>query len=183
MRWRSPAGPLAHEHRVIERLIAVMREKLELLREEGRVDPTFVVVATDFIRTYADRCHHGKEEDILFRDLAEKDLSEPVAEAMQDLIQEHVYGREVTGRLVQANAAYAAGDTSVLPQIESAMQQLVDFYPRHIEKEDQHFFKDCLEYLTPEEQQSMLLEYDEFDRELVHEKYRAVVESLEAGAG
>ena len=37
------------------------------------VDPVFIDTAVDFIHTYADRCHHGKEEDILFKALAAKD--------------------------------------------------------------------------------------------------------------
>ena len=180
MQWRSPVGPLVHEHRVIERMIAAMRERLDAIEESGRIDPTFVDTATDFIRTYADRCHHGKEEDILFRELDSKDLSAEVAEAMEDLIQDHVFGRKTTRQLIDANQAYKDGNASALGDIESAMRTLVEFYPTHIEKEDRHFFKACLDYLTQPEQQAMLREYDAFDKELIHEKYRGVVESLEA---
>jgi len=71
-----PIGPLMEEHRVIERMIKIMGARLDALKKDGRVEPLFIDTAVDFIRTYADRCHHGKEEDILFRDLAKKKLLE-----------------------------------------------------------------------------------------------------------
>lgn len=183
MPWRTPNGPLVHEHVVILRLVAVMRAQLDVMRESRRADPTLIAAATDFIRTYADRCHHGKEESILFRELAKKDLPPDLARAMRDLVDEHVHARTLTGALVEANAAYAAGDTSALAAIEATMRELVELYPRHIEKEDRHFFPESLAYLSAEEQASMLAEYDEFDRTLIHAKYLAVVEELEARAG
>ena len=67
-----PAGPLMKEHRVIERLIRMIAGKLEELTRTEKPDLDFINKAVDFLRTYADRCHHGKEEDILFRSLNEK---------------------------------------------------------------------------------------------------------------
>ena len=64
-----PIGPLMIEHRLIEKMIKVMQQKVEAWKQEERINPEFIDVAVDFIRTYADKCHHGKEEDILFRDL------------------------------------------------------------------------------------------------------------------
>ena len=62
-------GPLMIEHRLIERMISIIKDALIQIESTQEVDPVFVDTAVDFIRTYADRTHHGKEEDILFRDL------------------------------------------------------------------------------------------------------------------
>lgn len=179
MRGRSPAGPLMHEHRIIERMLAIMSRELESMGHNGSVDPALIDTAADFIHMYADRCHHGKEEDILFRRLATKDLNPQLAEAMASLIEDHVHGRALTRRLVEANRRYAGGETTALGEIESAMQALVEFYPVHIEKEDRHFFKPSLDCFTEVERAEMLRDFDEFDRALIHENYRAVVEDLE----
>ena len=175
MNWRAPTGPLVWEHRLIERMIALMAEQLGVIDQTDRIDPHFIDTATDFIRTYADRCHHGKEEDILFRELAKKDLDPALWAAMEDLIADHVRGRKVTGQLVESNAAYRAGDKSALAQITTTMRMLVDFYPVHIDKEDKHFFRPCLAYFTEAEKKAMLRESAEFDAQLIHEKYRAIV--------
>ena len=68
-------GPLMIEHRLIERMISIIKDALIQIESTQEVDPVFVDTAVDFIRTYADRTHHGKEEDILFRDLVKRDLS------------------------------------------------------------------------------------------------------------
>jgi len=64
-----PIAPLMIEHRLIERMIKVMKNEVNVISATGRARPEFIDAAVDFIRTYADRCHHGKEEDILFRQL------------------------------------------------------------------------------------------------------------------
>ena len=184
MTGQSPVGPLIHEHRVIERAIRDLEHRIAIFEETRTVDPSYIDTVVDFIRTYADRCHHGKEEDILFRDLAAKPLSEDLGRMMAVLVEEHRFARATTRRLVEQNALYVAGDASAIERIAEAARVLVEFYPLHIEKEDRRFFKPCMEYLTDGEKASMLAEEHEFDRMLIHETYLGVVERLEAwGSG
>jgi len=183
MSGRSPAGPLMAEHRVIERMLKVLEGQLTVMAETRAVDPGLIDTAVDFIRTYADRCHHGKEEDILFSQLADKPLGDDLAASMAGLVTDHVHGRKMTRSLAEANDRYRSGDTAAISDIESCVRDLTEFYPVHIEKEDRHFFKPCLEYFTDAEKQAMLAEFDEFDRALIHEKYRSIVEELERTAG
>jgi hemerythrin-like domain-containing protein len=173
-------GPLMMEHRLIERMIGLIRDSLEKIESTGRIDPGFVDTAIDFIRFYADRTHHGKEEDILFRDLDKKDLSAEDRQLMEELIEEHVLGRNTTKALAEANSRYRNGDGSAFDVIIEKLKTLIDFYPRHIEKEDKIFFPASRTYFTDEEDQAMLAEFREFDREMIHKKYKTVVESLGA---
>lgn len=166
------------EHRLIERAIASIKRALGQMESENRVDSVFVDQAVDFIRTYADRTHHGKEEDILFRDLSRKNLSAKDRQIMLQLIEEHVVGRRTTKALADANSRYRNGDVSALTDIAARLKTLVEFYPKHIEKEDRVFFPASRAYFTDEEDQVMLAEFWEFDRKMIHDKYRAVVESF-----
>jgi hemerythrin-like domain-containing protein len=172
-------GLLMIEHRIIERMISVIQEVLSQIETTNRIDPVFVDTAVDFIRTYADRTHHGKEEDILFRDLEKRDLSEEDRRVMKELVDDHVFGRKTTKALVEANARYRSGDESALAGITENLKTLIDFYPKHIEKEDKVFFPAARGYFTDEEDEAMLGEFYEFDRKMIHEKYESVVETLE----
>jgi hemerythrin-like domain-containing protein len=172
-------GPLMIEHRLIERMMDLIKDALAEIQSTGRADPLFVDVAVDFIRMYADRTHHGKEEDILFRDLDERPLSADDRRLMNELIQEHAFGRQTTKALVDANTRYRNGDEAALATIAGRLQTLVEFYPKHIEKEDKVFFPASRTYFTDAEDQAMLAEFWEFDRKMIHEKYRAVVAGLE----
>jgi len=170
-----PIGPLMIEHRLIERMIDLMKEELFIIEKEKRADPEFIEMAVDFIRTYADRCHHGKEEDILFRDLGGKKLTDGHRLTMDQLVEEHKWARKVTGRLVEANTRYVLGNREATSAIMECIKTLIEFYPKHIEKEDKHFFIPCMDYFTGAEKEAMLKEEWEFDKSLIHEKYRNMV--------
>ena len=172
-------GPLMIEHRLIERMISLIKDALAQIQSTRKVDPLLVDTAVDFIRMYADRTHHGKEEDILFRDLSKRPLSAEDQRVMDELIQEHVFGRQTTKALVEANTRYRNGDASALAEIADNLRTLVEFYPKHIEKEDKVFFPASRAYFTDEEDQAMLAEFWEFDQKMIHEKYTSVVEELE----
>ncbi len=174
-----PIGPLMIEHRLIERMIDVMREEFVLIMKEKKVDPEFIETTVDFIHTYADRCHHGKEEDILFRDLGGKKLTEEHRRMIEELVEEHRRGRNITGKLVEANAKYVQGSQEALSTIMDCIKTLIAFYPQHIEKEDKHFFIPCMDYFSDAEKEAMLKEEWEFDKSLIHEKYRNMVIAAE----
>ncbi|MEJ2183597.1 MAG: hemerythrin domain-containing protein [Nitrospirota bacterium] len=175
----KPIGPLMAEHRRIERMLALIDGEKG---KPGRLRPAFVAGVADFFRTYADRCHHGKEEDIYFEALREKPLSRKHREMMDDLIAEHRYARETVQRMAQANARYAAGDEAAYDEVLTYIDALREFYPSHINKEDNHFFYPSLEYLSREEQGHMLDEFQDFDGSLIQEKYEELIEELRAGS-
>jgi hemerythrin-like domain-containing protein len=174
-----PIGPLMIEHRLIERMIAILQAETRRIRESRAVDPGFLDSAVDFIRSYADRTHHGKEEDILFKDLAGKDLSLADRKLMDELVNEHVFARETVRGLVEAHGRSRAGDRGAVEDLARRLEALVGLYPAHIAKEDKVFFPAAMEYLTRAEQDAMIEEMREFDRGMIHEKYRSVVELLE----
>lgn len=173
-------GPLMIEHRLIEQMLNVIQEKLNNAEKIKSIDPLFVDTAVDFIRVYADRTHHGKEEDILFRDLRKKNLSGRDRQLMDELIEDHTFGRRTTKALVEANDRYRNGDRESLGEITACLKTLIDFYPKHIKKEDDVFFPAYMAYFSEKEDQAMLSEFREFDRKMIHEKYRAVVREFES---
>lgn len=174
-----PIGPLMIEHRLIERMISMMRAEQDRMRQSNDADPAFLETAVDFIKTYADRCHHGKEEDILFTRLEAKPLTDEHRKTMQELIDEHRWARKIVGRLVDAKNRYQQGEQDALLVIQDCIGALVEFYPKHIEKEDKHFFMPIMKYLTESEREAMLDAENEFDRNFVHETYRRVIETVE----
>jgi hemerythrin-like domain-containing protein len=186
----QPIGPLMIEHRLIERLLNLMAREFKRIKDNTEVDPEFAFVdpvfidtAVDFIRTYADRCHHGKEEDLLFAALAAKDLSPEHRQTMEELTQGHAWAREATAILVKAKEAYLLEKPGALDDLMEQLGKLVEFYPQHIDKEDRHFFIPCMAYFSQAEQADLLARMHEFDRQLIHEKYRGVVESMEQRRG
>lgn len=175
-----PIGPLMVEHRWIERVISDLGRRLSD-NDSGAstIDAGYVYKVIDFLRTYADRCHHGKEEDILFHRLAEKNLEEDLATTMERLMDDHAWARSITGRLIVVNATFAEPNPDAELEVRALLNQLAAFYPEHIALEDDHFFRPAMSYFSTEEQQAMLVDFSAFDSSLIHERYRAVVRELE----
>ncbi len=182
----QPIAPLMSEHRLIERMVGLMRQDLERIRanilvdpEFAFVDPVFIDVAVDFMRTYADRCHHGKEEDILFAELASKPLPPDLKTVVDELIEEHKQAREYTKELVKAKENYLRQEPEAVNQVLFYLDKITAMYPKHIIKEDQHFFIPCMGLFTAEEKDAMLAKMWEFDRQMIHERYEGVVSGIE----
>jgi len=162
------------EHRLIEKMIDIIKQKTVDIRESGNIDPGFIDTAVDFIKIYADKTHHGKEEDILFRDCLKKDMSDTDTKIMNELIEEHAYGRKIVAELVEAKEKYVTGD-NVIDTIIDKLTALAEFYPGHIEKEDTIFFPNSEKYFTEAELNNMLVEFRKFDETMIHEKYKSAV--------
>ena len=67
----KPVGPLMMEHRLIDRMLALLAREHRSIIETENIDYEFLDVSIYFLKTYVDKFHHGKEEDILFKELAE----------------------------------------------------------------------------------------------------------------
>ena len=177
-----PIDALMQEHRLIERMIAQMQKEATRMEETKMVNAKFVDVAVDFIRVYADRCHHGKEEGVLFRELHSKPMAPEIATMVMELINEHVYARKTTANLAKAKESYVNGNLDSLNDVVKLIKALVEFYPQHIEKEDKRFFGPSMECFTPQEQKAMLDEFWDFDRKIIHDHYAKVLDNLEKPA-
>jgi len=162
---------------LIEKMVALMKEELTNIIKTKEADPAFIYVAVDFLRTYADQCHHGKEEDILFRDLKKKQLSPEHKKIIENLIADHVFARKTVGELLDAN------NSDNVDKILESLKKLVELYPRHIKIEDKDLFLPCMKYFSKEEQDAMVQEFWTFDKMMIHKKYEQVVEKLGMGGG
>lgn len=172
-------GLLMIEHRLIERMLTVIKAAVSKIEFKHEIDPVFVDIAVDFLQVYADRTHHGKEEDILFRELRHKSLSDDDQRIMDELIREHMLVRQIIALIVSANKRYRDGDDIALIIIANNLKTLIEFFPKHIEKEDKKFYPSSRRYFTDEEDEAMLAEFGKLDQKVVHEKYESAIKELE----
>ncbi len=175
-----PIALLLNEHGIIKLTVDTMKKKLETPPEQfgQQITPEFIDIAVDFFRIYSDKCHHGKEENILFRELAKKQLSPEHKKIMDELVTEHIYARETVNALAQAQKKYAQGKAKALAEIQTILKSLVAFYPKHVEKEETRFFYPSMEYFNTQELDSMVDECLRFDANIIHIKYIETAEQL-----
>lgn len=158
-------GLLMKEHRLIEKMVQIMQAELQKINTNNVVDTEFIKSAVDFFHVYADECHHGKEEDILFRALEKKPMADNHRNTMQRLIKEH---EEARGYIKELRLGS-------ITQIKDSLQKIVDLYPHHIDTEDNHFFKEVINYFSEQEKLTMRDKGLQTDRMMIHKKYKDLV--------
>ena len=179
MRKMMPIGPLMIEHRAIIRMVNALETELKNIERTNQVDAPFLRQAVSFIREFADECHHGKEEDILFSDLRGKDLPEHLARILDELIAEHRTGRATVAELGEAVTQYADGRLDARDKILDSLRAISRFYPAHIAKEDKHFFLPVMQLFSQAERDEMLARGHEYDSQLLHAHYLQIIEGVE----
>ena len=146
----SAVSILSGEHRVILQVIDCLERMGQQARRESRVPATYARQAIEVIRTFADRCHHGKEEAILFPALEQQIPGFGPTAVMRD---EHVIGRSYVASMA---SAIEAGNASAFAD---AAAGYVDLLRAHIAKEDDILFRMAQAMLTPAQDAAILDAY------------------------
>jgi len=170
---------LKHDHRVIEKVLAVLERLTE--SSVGASLETWRK-AIDFIRNFADKCHHLKEEKIFFPALEERGIPReggPIGMMLTEHEEGRGYVRLMAAALLLAEEDPKAAETSLLDNARAYLRLL----RQHIRKEDEILFEMADEVLTQEDQNKLLREFEEHEaKEMeagVHEKYLKIAEELE----
>ena len=165
----TPVKLLIQEHITINK----MMEFLSFLYSNSeKIKPQFLDKIIDFFSVYADMCHHGKEEKILFHKLKSKNLKKEDENLMNELIEEHKLGRKFVQELIENKSLKNVG------KIREIFLKITSLYNPHIEKENKRFFYPAFQYFTKEEKNAILQEFFDLDKNIIHEKYLKVVEEL-----
>lgn len=135
-----PTHQLRHEHRVIEKVLRAL-DGLCWRLENGEAPSVEALRETlEFLRHYADRLHHAKEEQHLFP-LLEQSGIEDENGALGFLRREHATERELLSELEVALDEYQAGDHHASTRFVTAARQFSEHLLRHIQQEDAVLFR------------------------------------------
>ena len=65
----SATQQLKDEHEGILLMLRILDKIAAKIEAKGSVDPHHLERIVEFLQVFADRCHHGKEEDLLFPEM------------------------------------------------------------------------------------------------------------------
>ncbi|MEP0846340.1 MAG: hemerythrin domain-containing protein [Phycisphaerae bacterium] len=174
---QRPTDVLKAEHRVIERVL----DALERMSESGRIDHDLWLKAIDFLRNFADGCHHAKEEDALFPRLERAGVPR-AGGPVGCMLDEHTRGRALIARMVGGLDAAAAGDAGAARAVCEAAAAYIALLREHIWKEDNILFAMADRVLDAGEQGALRDEFDRTERSEAnagrHERYVRVADEL-----
>jgi hemerythrin-like domain-containing protein len=172
---------LKHDHRVIQQVVAGMSAVAELLDSGQQVDASVLADLVQFLRVFADQCHHEKEEQHLFPLLATK-ANVSTRRELESLEREHRSAKQLVGQLAKVTAVYVHNPGAVRYRVIDLLQQLVELYPAHIWKEDFLLFPLAQQNLSAAEQRNLKEQFENVEREVgedVHAAFEMLAKKLE----
>lgn len=177
----TPIEVLMDEHQLILAVLDSLEEGAERLDSGDPIDPEFFLDAAEFVSGFADKCHHAKEEDILFVAMTAMDMpqdSGPVAV----MLAEHDEGRQYTAGFRSAAEQMKDGETSAAADVVRNVYDYVNLLREHINKEDNVLYPMAEQIMPVDAMAKMsedfqrVIENDEKNETLV--KYRALALKL-----
>jgi hemerythrin-like domain-containing protein len=173
-----PTDILSQEHRVIEQVLACLEAATA---GPARFDWDSAEQMLDFFRNFADRCHHGKEEDQLFPALEARGFSRQHGPTAV-MRREHAVGRGLMATMTEAVHSGQLGDTTAFDRFARAAREYVQMLRAHIHKEDSCLFPLANSFLRDVDDDDLLRAFDRAEHapglKGQHEKYLAVADSL-----
>jgi len=163
---------LSEEHQNILKVIDLMLSACEQLEKGKELDEAFFENAIDFIRNYADRYHHAKEEDILFKVMLEN-LEGLHCNPIPVMLDEHETGRRYVKGIEEG---LKNKDKEKIIGNARGFGYLLQ---EHIFKEDNVLYPMAEQALNDQQKEEVLLKYDEVNRgEFAYENIRKYLSIL-----
>lgn len=149
---------LKAEHQSILRILDVIQKVCARLASGKDVPPEHIERILEFIRGFADRYHHRKEEDILFPALEKAGIPRdggPVG----CMLSEHEEGRASVQRMSEALERYRQGDRGAGAGFLEAAGSYLGLLRQHIDKEDSILYAMADMHLSGEAQQLLMADF------------------------
>jgi hemerythrin-like domain-containing protein len=172
---------LRQEHDVILKMLDGLDGTARQLLTGIAVPPATLTGLLEFFKLFADRCHHGKEEDLLFPLLEQKGMPRGSG-PLGVMLFEHDRGRELVREMAAAATEYHGRSGPAGERWAKAAQQYSTLLRDHILKENNILFRMAERMLTPEEQDSLGAEFEKSEVEKMgaetHERLHARMEQI-----
>jgi hemerythrin-like domain-containing protein len=168
---KGPLGLLSTEHRVIQRVVDTMVRLDAVLERDGEVNVGTLLKIVDFMRTFADKCHHGKEETHLFPILERKSVPAD-RYPLEALIRDHDRTRMLIQELARATKRYQQGGLKAREGLAKSLRGLINLYPIHMWKEDYLLFPMANRLVSPKQRRDLRERFAAVDAGVGRETYQ-----------
>jgi hemerythrin-like domain-containing protein len=155
---------LRDEHQVILAVLECLAALTDQVRQGGEIDSDAFLKSIDFIRGFADKWHHAKEEDLLFPALERKGVPKEGG-PIGVMLYEHDVGRRHVQRMEEALRGAAAGDEKARAALIENASGYVELLRGHIGRENNVLFEMADRVLSPDEQTRLVEQYAVRERE------------------
>lgn len=146
---------LKAEHDVILNVLDCLEKLADEASASKKLDARSARDVLELLGTFADQCHHGKEEGVLFPKLVKKGLPEKVG-PLAVMLAEHETGRAEIAGMRAALVEWDLGRPAALERFFGHAHAYVELLVDHIAKENNVLFPMADGMLSEAEQEEVL---------------------------
>lgn len=178
----KPTEVLKEEHRAIELALKILEKICDRLENGEKVDVEYLEKIFEFIRIFADKCHHGKEEDLLFPAMEEAGIPKEGG-PIGVMLSEHNMGRDYVKKFSEGVKEYSEGESEAINKITENARAYIQILREHIYKEDNILYSMADAHLTEERQKELVDGFEKVEEERIgkgkHEEFHKLLHHLE----
>jgi hemerythrin-like domain-containing protein len=157
---------LKEEHRSILLMLEVLEAICKKFEEGKKVNTDDINGMIEFIKIYADKSHHLKEEDILFPAMEVAGIPNEGG-PIGVMLSEHTAGREFVRGMCEATEDFISGNLRASSNFISNARNYIQLLSAHIYKEDNILYPMAETRLSDEKQEELLKEFETVDTQKI----------------
>lgn len=168
---------LIHEHKAIEHALNILEKMSERIENNGDIDYSDINVFLEFLKEFADKCHHGKEEGFLFPTLEKAGIMKEGG-PIGVMLSEHTQGRNYIKQM-QSSILENQVDKQLFI---TASRGYIRLLRSHIQKENNVLFPFIDSRLSASEQKDLYDKFENHEEQVIgkgrHEELHTLLEKL-----
>jgi hemerythrin-like domain-containing protein len=173
---------LKMEHQGIKLMLRVLQAIADKLERGEPVHAKHLDGILEFLSIFVDKCHHGKEEEILFPELEAVGIPRDGG-PIGVMLSEHEQGRKLVSRLKGAIRTYTSEDKTAAVDIQQISNEYVALLTQHIEKENTILFPMADGKLNSNKDTELFEAFEQLERERIglgkHDEFHALLDQLQ----
>lgn len=178
----SPTNNLRKEHDAILAMLGVLEKVCQRFETRQEVDPTHLKQIVEFFQVFADKCHHGKEENHLYPAMEAAGVPREGG-PIGLMLTEHDTGRGFVKQMHEAGEKYAKGEREQGAAFAENGRNYLWLLSQHIEKENNILYPMAVQVLPQAKQDELLDGFEQFEQEQIgaerHEAFHQLIHELQ----
>lgn len=179
----NPIKDLKAEHQAVQLTLKILDKINQQIEGTGKASELgHIEQLLEFFAVFVDKCHHGKEEDLLFPALEQIGISKQNG-PIGAMLYEHQLGRTYVKGMKSALSAYKKGDNEDLNKFLQNAKDYITLLNDHIYKEDNVLYPLAENNLSPERQAELSEGFERIEIEKIgagrHDEFHKLLDQLE----
>ena len=162
----TPREQLQEEHQGITLMLKILEKVCVKMEAQEKVNPDHLERIVEFFRVFADKCHHGKEEDLLFPEMEKAGIPRERG-PIGVMLAEHTQGRAFVRGMGEAASRYKQDDPRGRIDFVEKARNYISLLTQHIQKENNMLFPMGDRILAKKTQGKLVEGFENLEREKI----------------